>query len=98
MPGMKIYEEVKDGTIDACNIYMRIEDISIPAGVSEEDKAQAQLMLSMIKGKDMTCTMSVAGFTGVALGPTVDITKCTGPLADLAKMGQTQGGSAPEME
>ena len=99
-PAIVMLAEIRGGTLDACKFYMKFDDFKWPAGYTptQEDL----LGVSLIKGKDMECTLPVNQISPTGSGsiggqPDFDINKCTGTLVDLFKGigGGLGGGYTP---
>lgn len=74
---LEMYGLVMGGTTESCKIYVKVENIIMPANASIEQKLGAE---ALIKGKDMTCTAAVTGeSTPIDFN---DLSKCSGSLVD----------------
>ncbi|NYZ79669.1 hypothetical protein H0N95_00280 [Candidatus Micrarchaeota archaeon] len=78
-----LYGEVKGGTASNCTIYMKINDISVSANASDQEK-----LAMFIKGADMTCVGLSAENALSAFPKDEAMSKCSGTLIDLIKAGK----------
>jgi hypothetical protein len=92
--GYLMYMEIKGGTQQACKFYSRYDDLFMPTGLTPEQQQNLTATASLLKGKDMTCTMTTAEITTGEMGLEDTCSKCTGTVIDLLKtMGACPGGN-----
>jgi hypothetical protein len=84
--GFAITMEIKGGTLDACKVYTRYDDIYLPAGLTDQELQQTQDLMKL-KGRDMSCTMNAAMISSTAgtLSSSSVCSMCTGSIIDLMK-------------
>jgi len=86
---MKMFMQVKGGTMSECEYYFRIDSLEYPSGITE---AQKNLMNSFLLGKDFTCKIAVT--EQLTFDQMVNSGKCKGSLIDIIKT-VGQGNTSP---
>lgn len=98
--GTTIYSELRGMSNNLCGVYMKIEDITLPAGVPPE----AAGLVTMFEGKDMLCNVPLSQAAGISefnIGGNMTgeefLDMCSGTLIDtLSSLMAMYGGMTGE--
>jgi len=79
-PSVTMYEEIRGVTNGRCQIYMRMENVSVQ---NTSMSASSRELVMQLEGADITCNFPMAnGYVNMNMAPSDMISSCSGSLMD----------------